>query len=384
MDLTETMKRLDPEGQGIFSTTKHFQQTKVPLGILDTGCSHEVIGTRTLEKLKSAMYGIEKASLPSEAFKIRERTTRAVFGSGSSTSKTEVSLPYRIREKGPWRFLWVPVHGGSAKDVPFLWSIHHWERIHGDEGMELDVRNGIVRDKNGCAAVLPRYQGLLAFPFCGIKMRPESKVLMGLSPETSEKSEGRGTLALVSSRCWVGICGTGVEGSPWRTDYDVSGGAFRGVTKQQLLVIVNPKNPHFSRFVRKIEDSETNGKIRVRFADDRDDRNIGDVHLFQFPKDDQVFEVYVKEIRALLSDFNHYLWVEQDQMRVILQAVQANTKRTVSMVWSWPKVRLAWRRRLQQAWKRYRNKRRIQYRKQIRKDPPVEESVGCSAVQCVP
>jgi hypothetical protein len=204
---------------------------------------------------------------------------------------------------------------------------------------------------------------------------------MGLSPETSEKSEGRGTLALVSSRCWIGICGTGVEGSPWRTDYDVSGGAFRGVTKQQLLVIVNPKNPHFSRFVRKIEDSETNGKIRVRFADDRDDRNIGDVHLFQFPKDDQVFEVYVKEIRALLSDFNHYLWVEQDQMRVILQAVQANTKRTVSVVWSWPKVRLAWRRRLQQAWKRYRNKRRIQYRKQIRKDPPIEESVSLS---CVP
>ncbi len=368
MDLTEAMRKIDPEGQGVFAMTKHFQQTKIPLGILDTGCSHEVIGTRTLERLKEAMYGMEKGSLPKEAFRTRARTTRAVFGSGSSTSNIEVNLPYRLREKGPWKFLWVPVHGGSAKDVPFLWSIHHWERMHDQGGMELDVRTGVVRGKNGDVAVLPRYQGLLAFPFCGVKMKRGISLDKHPGAQVEQVPENHGSFAMISRNPMVEICSNGPESSPWRTDYEVSGGAFRGVTRQQLLVIVNPKNPYFSRFVRKVDDSQTAGKLRVRFADDRDDMVTGDTQLFKYPRSDEVFEVYVKEIRALLSDFSHYHWVERDQLRVILQSVQANTKRTVSAVWSWPKVRLAWRRRLQQAWKRYRNKRRIQYRKRVNKD----------------
>ena len=90
-------------------------------------CSFDTVGELALKEIeRHVKQSLPKGErLPTGAFSKRRSNCIAKFGSGESRALYDVALPMRILAEDPWELRWIPVNGGSAKDCPLLWSIHH-------------------------------------------------------------------------------------------------------------------------------------------------------------------------------------------------------------------------------------------------------------------
>jgi hypothetical protein len=234
-----------------------------------------------------------------------------------------------------------------------------------------------VEDKHaGTACVLNKFRDiLLTFPVTGVRCTKKAKD--GLS-RVERKLTFHGEQTASNYFCGVSMAslraeGTGTTKVPWKSDFNELS-KLKTPWGVSLLLVTNPKHVAYGRLCTVDTrahgmNRSINGSWKVILCDTEDDWTLGKVlvnpaHL-QVPSD---LSVQWTEVSPVILDHQKYQWLQPDQFKIMLQSLILDVQRGGA---KWSQTRRRFYRTLCESWRRYQNKRRIQYKKRMKREDHV-------------
>ena len=126
--------------------------------------------------------------------------------------------------------------------------------------------------------------------------------------------------------------GQGTTKVPWKADFAEAGRA-KSLWGVSCMIVTNKEHPAFGRLVTMIQGDHPvkrpiNGKWHIRCIDTRNLWLEGEINLYPEGKSNPLHLTAVTtDLQAVLLDHDKFLWLTEEQIRIVLQGLVLDVKR---------------------------------------------------------